>query len=67
MTPEEKGKELFNKFSFVVLPDHQSVRTASIISKAKQCALICVDEIIAAFPYHPNSKHLYDHIDIGFK
>ena len=42
MTPKEKAKELVSKFSSK-LPFYSEKDN---LSKAKQCALICVDEII---------------------
>lgn len=48
MTPEEKAKELIEKFrkhSAIFLDDKPVSRTAN----AKACAAICVKEIIAAF------------------
>lgn len=43
MTPKEKAKELTNKF----------LKTGMMIRRAKQCALICVDEKIEVL------NHLY--------
>jgi hypothetical protein len=44
MTPEEKAKELVDKF----IPEEESIE----FSHVKQCALICVDEIIEALEHN---------------
>lgn len=44
MTPKEKAKELFDKFNKI----KHSVSTHVQKERAKQCALIAVDEIIDA-------------------
>lgn len=45
MTPKEKARELTNKFALVepYLPSKDSVL---FMYEAKQCAIICVDEIL---------------------
>jgi hypothetical protein len=48
MTPKEKAKELVDNFRLNVL-DYEGSSLNSF--KAKQCALIAVDEIIDANPY----------------
>jgi hypothetical protein len=51
MTPEEKAKELLWKFA-----DGISENSITLVGRdiaAKQCALICVDEIIASRPQYP--------------
>jgi hypothetical protein len=42
MTPKEKAIELYNKFMTMPFPTHTD--------RAKQCALIAVDEILNEFP-----------------
>ena len=44
MNPEEKAKELVDKFSY----PHTYITASNI---AKQCALICVDEQINLYEY----------------
>jgi len=44
MTPKEKAKELVEAMAF-------SCRECDYEAKAKQCALIAVDEIINAYPH----------------
>jgi hypothetical protein len=44
MKPEEKAKELFGDFEPLVFNPEDSVNACD--SKTKQCALICVDEIL---------------------
>ena len=39
MTPKDKAKELVQKFTLMLSPDYYQ-------QEAKQCALICVDEIL---------------------
>ena len=50
MTPQEKAKELVDKFSNVPLLDSY---------EAKQCALIAVDEIIKAIKIADNITFMY--------
>ena len=48
LNPKEKAKDLVNKFL-------NEQNNAEEISEAKQCALICVDEILLAESnYYPN-------------
>ena len=49
MTPKEKAKELVSKMKEQFFMEHDNVK----ILKAKQCALICVDEIIKSSPTEP--------------
>jgi len=53
MTPKEKAKELFDKFSNVALLDSYEAKQCALIDiyEAKQCALIAVDEIINSNPH----------------
>jgi hypothetical protein len=53
MTPKEKAKELVEAMSF-------SCRECDYESKAKQCALIAIDEIINSSPLEP--AHPYDYV-----
>ena len=52
MTPEEKAKELVEKFGNYAKPDFEEWKNPEDINEninkinAKKCALICVDEII---------------------
>ena len=49
MTPEEKAKELVYSFISYVHEDGSCYGNhENIIENAKQCALICVDEILEA-------------------
>ena len=52
MTPKEKAKELVELFYNINDASEQGVGTNPYISRgyAKQCALICVDEIISQDP-----------------
>lgn len=47
LTPKEKAKELVEKFSDLEEGE-------MYIGKAKQCALIAVDEILEATPHSPS-------------
>lgn len=64
-TPKQKAKEIFNRFDLTVLDnDNEISHTAE---ESKQCALICVDEIIKAFNFptytgDPNQEFLGDHV-----
>jgi len=50
MTPKEKAEELYNNFFEQI--DHFDVYW-DIEQRAKQCALICVDEITKNGAYYP--------------
>ena len=53
-TPKEKAKELVDKFN-----DNMDFNTLSVskhLEYAKQCALICVDEVLPVF----NTYHSYE-------
>lgn len=54
MTPEEKAKELVKKFTTPMPTASYHVLHAS----AKECAIICVEEIMAADPhfFYPGRK-----------
>ena len=57
MTPKDKAIELVDRFYWVF-------GDGCLNDYAKQCALICVDEIIAAIPTQPSSSAMerYDAI-----
>ena len=46
MTPQEKAKELFNKFAFEKTPEGYKMFQTS--NESKRCSLIAVSEIIEA-------------------
>lgn len=50
MTPKEKVKELIEKFEIELMDSVLMEETQ--IAIAKQCALICVDEILRELHYH---------------
>ena len=63
MTPQEKAKELIEKFkpharqlSSGFLVSNEDV----IIKSAKQCALLCVNEILNSHPYSPYDGAYYE-------
>ena len=61
MTAKEKAKELFDRFYEIepVEPIYFGVN----IGQAKQCALICVDEIIEAESnYYPNEINYWQEV-----
>jgi|VirMetMinimDraft_7_1064189.scaffolds.fasta_scaffold27771_4 hypothetical protein len=43
MTPKEKAKELVERF------DLETIGVSLLIDERKQCALICVDEILETY------------------
>lgn len=61
MTPEEKAKELVDKFARI--DGYQDSIDLSKCEYEKQCALIAVDEIIEAIEWHeyetPNKEIRY--------
>jgi hypothetical protein len=60
-TPKEKAEELVDKFSGLVdfTNDHDNTCYKSTLKRQKQCALICVDEIINSLPDHLDMAELY--------
>ena len=54
MTPQEKAKELFNKFDFIYSYDGLDIMDEEFTKEdRKQCALIAVDEVLnAIWDYH---------------
>ena len=65
MTPQEKAKELIEKFRFGK-PISYLEREADEIEFAKQCALIAVNEILRLMPTN-NTLKLSDYSYINFK
>jgi hypothetical protein len=57
MTPKEKAIELVNKFYGYILYENESVYSEKMLRvfkiKAKNCALIAVEEIMSALTYLP--------------
>jgi hypothetical protein len=57
MTPKEKAEELVNKFYGYIIYENESVYSEKMLRvfkiKAKNCALIAVDEIKEAIFWHP--------------
>lgn len=58
MTPKEKAITLTNKFAKIepYLPTKDSIL---FMYEAKQCALICVDEILSQFNWKPSTGLSY--------
>lgn len=53
LTPEEKAKQLFDRFDTEVRDlDNEISHTKE---EAKQCALICLDELLDTVPYINNT------------
>tara|TARA_R110002167_G_scaffold22404_4_gene80383 strand:- start:1404 stop:1628 length:225 start_codon:yes stop_codon:yes gene_type:complete len=46
MTAKEKAKELVSKFTFYQYPSLAIVDNSILLDNSKQCALICIDEIL---------------------
>lgn len=60
MTPEEKANELVEKFYQIKLYNKHAGENEEI-EHAKQCALICVDEIMNCDAiFHANNKETND-------
>jgi len=56
MTSKNKAKELVEKFyKWVATPDDRNIE----FYKSKQCALICVDEILREIPNRFDSEEIY--------
>lgn len=61
MTPTEKAKELVEKmFNPIDVGDEYTVRI--FYSAAKQCALICCDEILNAFDDYLMKSHYWQQV-----
>jgi hypothetical protein len=55
MTPKEKADELIDKMYYIGrYDDKEDYNPAMAWERAKQCALIAVEEIIAAIPTQPS-------------
>ena len=70
MTPKEKAKELIDKFKKHSRPLSSGflvMNEDTTILSAKQCALICVDEIQSFIPYktYKNTLHPYDGAELS--
>ena len=58
MIPQEKAKELFNKFAFEKTPEGYKMFQTS--NESKRCALIAVDYIITSNPHsNPFNTEVY--------
>ena len=56
MTTKDKAKELVEEFyKWVATPDDRDIE----FYKSKQCALICVDEILREIPKRFDSEEIY--------
>lgn len=62
MTPNEKAKELFNKFDQNVVSTNYSHMSKDSV---KQCAIIAVDELIEAFMELSRQESGRVYIDFG--
>jgi hypothetical protein len=65
MTPKEKSLELVNKFYGYILYENESVYSENMLRvfkiKAKNCALIALDEMIAELAYIRNyDEEIYE-------
>ncbi len=58
MTPEEKAKELVEKFLKAI--DYNGYRDFTDLQASKQCAIICVDETLSSTPYSPYDGSYYE-------
>lgn len=59
MTPQEKAKELFNKFCYEIRTEERGDGYFTNVIQAKQCALIAVDEILDNFGTLTEGKQHY--------
>ena len=57
MTPKEKAEELIYKFLNYSFEDSDGVGK---FNNAQECARICVNEILAAYPLEPSSDEPND-------
>ena len=59
MTPKEKADELIDKMYYIGrYDDKEDYNPTMAWERAKQCALIAVDEIIKANPYEINKTEI---------
>ena len=59
LTPKEKAQELFTKFAVYLRANLMYDEEAN--EDAKQCALMCVDEILDEFNYFIVTKEQYSY------
>ena len=65
MTPKEKALQLVDKYLGTIIFNIQESIDATVLPAAKQCALICVDELME-FTIHKKSD-LYYKFEIYWK
>ena len=58
MTPKEKAEKLYWKFVKIIDPAFGIYIKKDAHKKAKQCALIAVDEMIGMLPFPEDEWHL---------
>ena len=59
MTPKEKALELVDRQMMSIIINIKQDIEACVINAAKQCALICVDEILSQFNWKPSAGLSY--------
>jgi hypothetical protein len=58
MTPEEKAKELVEKFLSPTKVYHEHLGWVNYLDSAKECALIAIDEILNTIEYSSQADEL---------
>lgn len=62
MKPKEKAKELFDKYCLALKTEGDEFGYWTNIIQAKQCALICVDEILEIDCFDMSQKNFENQI-----
>lgn len=67
MTPKEKADEIFKKYydDVDVCEKHWDERPSLCEHHAKQCAIICVEQIIDSLEAFAYTGTFYDHFETG--
>ena len=64
MTPQEKAKDLINKFvDASIVEEEENYFHPKPYSLAKQCALIAVDELINSTQYEAHIQMAFNHCE----
>tara|TARA_R110000803_G_scaffold163609_1_gene227289 strand:+ start:303 stop:533 length:231 start_codon:yes stop_codon:yes gene_type:complete len=65
MTPKEKARELVERFMDIKPTTSDKLKEQLIYDEAKQCALICVDEMIK-FIIEKQNESMYFEMDLKY-
>lgn len=57
LTPKEKAKEIFDKYTIATWIKFSEIDNLTTIPNAKECALIAVNEVINSFNINTGNSH----------